>query len=365
MKRLISNKRRLTILTHVLVWMFFIIIPWLVFNLNWKENSDEIGKYYYRSVVYGGYFYLIFLWVVPRFFFKQRKYFFILFTIVLITVFYFVLDFSNSPKFPDSQRETVFRQEITLLAAKEKIPRLPYKKIHLYDYILTFIFITGFSVGIRVLDKYSDNEKLRKDLEREKLQSELLFLKYQVSPHFFFNTLNNIYSLIEIHTGDAQKAVLRLSKMMRYLLYDTQPEKALISTEIDFLSNYIDLMRLRLTDHVTLNILFPKITDDFLVPPLLFIPFVENAFKHGISNREPCFINISMSIENQNIELRVQNSIANVTFNEAEIKTGIGLENVKKRLKLLYNDKYSLTITKTANLHDVILKINNSQSTIK
>lgn len=360
MKILISNKRRLTILTHVLVWMFFIIIPWFVFNLNWKDNSGEIGKYYYRSVVYGAYFYLIFLWVVPKFFFKQKKYTFFAITLILITVFYFVLDFSNSPKFPDSQRDSIFRQEVMSLAAKENIPRPPFKKIHLYDYILTFVFITGFSLGIKVLEKFSEHEKLRKDLEREKLQSELVFLKYQVSPHFFFNTLNNIYSLIEIDPLDAQKAVLSLSKMMRYLLYETQPEKTLISTEINFMTNYIDLMRLRLTDKVTVNISFPETTDDFFVPPLLFIPFIENAFKHGISNREPSFINISMSIKNQNIEFRVKNSICAVPFNESEIRTGIGLENVQKRLKLLFDENYSLTINKTPGVYDVALLINNT-----
>ena len=360
MNILMPNKRKLTILTHILVWTFFIIIPWFVFNMNWKENSGEIGKYYYRSIVYGVYFYVIFLWVVPQFFFKQKKYAFFAVTVILITLFYFILDYSNGPKFPDSQKDNAFRQEITLLAAKEKIPRPPFKRIHLYDYILTFVFITGFSLGIRVVEKYSENEKARKDLEREKLKSELEFLKYQVSPHFFFNTLNNIYSLIEIDTKDAQRAVLRLSKMMRYLLYETQPEKALISTEIELMSNYIDLMRLRLTSNVVLNISFPKITNDFQIPPLLFIPFVENAFKHGISNREPSFIDISMKIENQNIEFRVKNSISGFVFNESEIKPGIGLENIQKRLKLLFNEKYSLTINKNENVYDVILKINNS-----
>lgn len=360
MKILIPNKRRLTIFTHILVWLFFIIIPWFIFNLNWKENSGEIGKYYYRSIVYGVYFYLIFLWVVPKFFFNQKKYAFFSVTILLITLFYFILNFSNSPQFPDSQRDAAFRQEITQLAAKERIPRPPYKRIHTYDYILTFIFITGFSLGIRVVDKFSENEKIRKDLEREKLQSELVFLKYQVSPHFFFNTLNNIYSLIEIDSGDAQRAVLRLSKMMRYLLYETQPDKTLLSTEISFMSNYIDLMRLRMTDKVTLNISFPEVIDDFLVPPLLFIPFIENAFKHGISNRGPSFIDISMSTENHNITFIVKNSISGVVYNDADVRTGIGLENVQKRLNLLFNENYSLTINKTENVYVVILKINNA-----
>jgi two-component system, LytTR family, sensor kinase len=354
-----NNKKRVKILAHVLIWMFLLILPWFFFNLNWKDNSYEIERYYYRSLIYGVYFYIIFLWVVPKFFFQQKKYSFFGITILLIIAFYFILDLSNSSLFPESQKDLVFRQEMTMLAEKAKLPRPPFKRMHIYDYILTYIFITGFSMGIRVVEKLSENEKIRKELEKEKLQSELMFLKYQVSPHFFFNTLNNIYSLIEFDTADAQKAVLRLSKMMRYLLYETQPEKALISTEIDFISNYIDLMRLRLTDKVVLNISLPLITNDFMVPPLLFIPFVENAFKHGISNREPSFIDISLKIVDQNIDFIVRNSISGVVFNESEIKTGIGLENVQKRLKLLFNNNYSLTINKTNNIHEVKLKINN------
>ena len=355
-----NNKKRVKIFAHVLIWMFLLILPWFLFNLNWKDNSFEIERYYYRSVIYGIYFYIIFLWVVPKFFFKQKKYSFFAITVLLIIVFYFILDLSNSSLFPESPKDMVFRQELSILAEKAKLPRPPFKRMHIYDYILTYIFITGFSMGIRVVEKLSENEKIRKELEREKLQSELMFLKYQVSPHFFFNTLNNIYSLIEFDTADAQKAVLRLSKMMRYLLYETQPEKALISTEIDFISNYIDLMRLRLTDKVVLNISLPEVTNDFLVPPLLFIPFVENAFKHGISTREPSFIDISLKIKDQNIEFLVRNSISGVVFNESEIKTGIGLENVQKRLKLLFNKNYSLEINKKDNVHEVMLKINNS-----
>lgn len=273
---------------------------------------------------------------------------------------YFLEDLGHNTFFPDTQKDAVFRQEISILLKKSKIPTPPFKRMHIYDFILTSIFITGVSLGMRIIEKLSENEKIRKELEREKLQSELVFLKYQVSPHFFFNTLNNIYSLIEIDAKDAQTAVLKLSKMMRYLLYETEPEKALISTEIAFMSNYIDLMRLRLTDKVALNISFPQITNDFFIPPLLFIPFIENAFKHGISNREQSFIDISMKIENQNIDFRVKNSISGFVFNETEVKSGIGLENVKKRLKLLFNDKYKLTISNENNIHDVMLQINNS-----
>lgn len=333
MKITIFEKKKLKILAHVLTWLFLFLIPWFFFNLKWNENFTQIGRYFYRILFYGVYFYIIFLWVGPRFFFKQKKYAFFIITAILIGVFYFAFELSNRALFPESQKDQAFRQEISILAKKAQMPSPPFKRMPLFDFVLTFIFITGVSVGIRVAEKLSENEKIRKELERDKLQTELVFLKYQISPHFFFNTLNNIYSLIEIDPKDAQKAVLKLSKMMRYLLYDTEPQKALISTEINFMSNYIDLMRLRLTDKVALNISFPEITNDFLVPPLLFIPFIENAFKHGISNREHSFIDISMKIEDQNIYFRVKNSISGFVFNETEKKNRHWFRECEKKVE--------------------------------
>jgi len=330
-----NNKKRVKVFAHILIWMFLLILPWFFFNLNWKDNSFEIERYYYRSVIYGIYFYIIFLWVVPKFFFRQKKYSFFGITVLMIIAFYFILDLSNSSLFPESPKDVAFRQELTILAKKAKLSSPPFKRMHIYDYILTYVFITGFSMGIRVVEKLSENEKIRKELEREKLQSELMFLKYQVSPHFFFNTLNNIYSLIEFDTADAQKAVLRLSKMMRYLLYETQPEKALISTEIDFIANYIDLMRLRLTDKVALNISLPEVTSDFLVPPLLFIPFVENAFKHGISYREKSFIHIAIEVNKHELTFTCRNRCNPVADDKVNSDSGIGIGNVKKRLSFV------------------------------
>ena len=137
---------------------------------------------------------------------------------------------------------------------------------------------------------------MQKETEKEKLNSELAFLKNQISPHFFFNTLNNIYSLISINAEDSQKAVLKLSKLMRYLLYESEQGNTKLSNEIDFMNNYIDLMKLRMNDKVDLTVSFPKKYEDKNIPPLLFIPFIENAFKHGISYREKSFIDINMMV---------------------------------------------------------------------
>jgi LytS/YehU family sensor histidine kinase len=230
--------------------------------------------------------------------------------------------------------------------------------MQIYGYSLLSVVIIGFSFGLRIIEKHAVSEKKQKELEKEKLNSELAFLKNQVSPHFFFNTLNNIYSLIEINTTDAQDAVLKLSKLMRYLLYESEHGETLLSHEIEFMNHYIDLMKLRLSKKVDLKIDLPEKNTNYKIPPLLFIPFIENAFKHGISYREKSFINISMQSENNTIRFTCINSLGQPTEKDTnENHSGIGLENVKKRLNLLFPNKHTLKIGKLENEFHVTLEI--------
>jgi LytS/YehU family sensor histidine kinase len=204
------------------------------------------------------------------------------------------------------------------------------------------------------------NERLRKETEREKLNSELAFLKNQISPHFFFNTLNNIYSLVEVNTAEGQKAILQLSKLMRYLLYESENGNTLLSREIEFMTNFVELMKLRLSPKVQLKVKFPKRYDDIEIPPLLFISFIENAFKHGISYKDPSFINVNMSVNAKEICFWCSNSLIGKSTNEIKTASGIGLENVKKRLELLYPDKHNLVITTTEVFYSIMLTIDIS-----
>jgi LytS/YehU family sensor histidine kinase len=224
--------------------------------------------------------------------------------------------------------------------------------------MFTSLFLVFFSLGMRVLERHSQTEKLQKELEKEKLNSELAFLKNQVSPHFFFNTLNNIYSLISINAEDSQKAVLRLSKLMRYLLYDSEHGNIKLSNEIDFMNNYIDLMKLRMSSKIKLVVTFPSKYEDINIPPLIFIPFIENAFKHGISYREKSFIDISMTTKKDSLVFRCVNSIVKVREENESAHSGIGLENVTKRLNLLFPGKHELKISKTDSEYEVLLQIN-------
>ncbi len=228
---------------------------------------------------------------------------------------------------------------------------------HVYNYALAAVFFTFFSLGLKVIERHDKVEKRHKELEKEKLNSELALLKNQISPHFFFNTLNNIYSLIAINTKDSQEAVLKLSRLMRYLLYESEQGKTQLSNEIEFMNNYIDLMRLRMSDKISFSVVFPEKYEDIAVPPLLFIPFIENAFKHGITYRDKSYIEISMKLENKIISFQCSNSIGKKTGNEEDQYNGIGLENVTKRLNLLFPDKHVLKIEKTDHDFHVFLEI--------
>jgi len=235
--------------------------------------------------------------------------------------------------------------------------RPPFREMHFFNYAMTSLFMVFFSLGMRVLERHSQTEKLQKDLEKEKLNSELAFLKNQISPHFFFNTLNNIYSLISINAEDSQKAVLKLSKLMRYLLYDSEHGNTMLSNEIDFMNNYIDLMKLRMSNKISLSVSFPEKYDDINIPPLIFIPFIENAFKHGISYREKSFIDISMTTTKESISFRCANSMVKAREENEPDHSGIGLGNVTKRLNLLFPGKHDIKINKSETEFEVLLHI--------
>lgn len=286
--------------------------------------------------------------------------------IFLLTFLYFISDRSNELVFryvpgrnntEEINKQEGERKELLPLKPDDHHGPPPFREMHLFNFMFTSLFLVFFSVGMRVLERHSQTEKLQKELEKEKLNSELAFLKNQISPHFFFNTLNNIYSLISINAEDSQKAVLRLSKLMRYLLYDSEHGDTKLSNEIDFMNNYIDLMKLRMSSKINLDVSFPEKYEDINIPPLIFIPFIENAFKHGISYRERSFIDINMTTEKELVKFRCANSLVKIRDENETGQSGIGLENVTKRLNLLFPGKHDLKINKTDTEFEVLLEI--------
>ena len=356
---------KIKILLHLLAWAIILGIP-LYFFKRWDVGKDFMWAYYIGNIINGIIFYTNYLVLVPKFFFMRRNYKYYFSVFILLIFLYFISDKSNQLVFRyvpgRNNSEEIIKPDTELKESPPPKPdehrgQPPFREMHLFNYMFTSLFLVFFSIGMRVLERHSQTEKLQKELEKEKLNSELAFLKNQISPHFFFNTLNNIYSLISINTEDSQKAVLRLSKLMRYLLYDSEHGNTKLSNEIDFMNNYIDLMKLRMSLKINLDVSFPEKYEDINIPPLIFIPFIENAFKHGISYRERSFIDISMTTEKGSVKFRCANSLVNIREENETGQSGIGLENVKKRLNLLFPGKHELKINKSETEFEVLLQI--------
>ena len=217
-----------------------------------------------------------------------------------------------------------------------------FTDLAIYWNILLGFFMTGLNMGIKLLYRSLRDEQQMEELKRQNLQAEMDYLRYQINPHFFMNTLNNIHALIDIDTEYAKSAVIELSKMMRYVLYESGSETISLKKDIQFIENYIELMRIRYDSSIDICLDYPAtIPNKVAIPPLLLIVFVENAFKHGVSYNHASFIHIRIGDRDDAVTAVISNSRHEKSRPGT---TGIGLENVKKRLALIYQDNYTLSI---------------------
>lgn len=217
-----------------------------------------------------------------------------------------------------------------------------FTDLAIYWNILLGFFMTGLNMGIKLLYRSLRDEQQMEELKRQNLQAEMDYLRYQINPHFFMNTLNNIHALIDIDTEYAKSAVIELSKMMRYVLYESGSETISLKKDIQFIENYIELMRIRYDSSIDICLDYPAtIPNKVAIPPLLLIVFVENAFKHGVSYNHASFIHIRIGYRDDAVTAVISNSRHEKSRPGT---TGIGLENVKKRLALIYQDNYTLSI---------------------
>lgn len=221
-----------------------------------------------------------------------------------------------------------------------------YTNRYVIQVVTTNLFIVIFLGMIRFVEDWFEFEARQKSVENERLTAELNFLKAQINPHFLFNTLNNLYYLAYTQSAKTTEVIAKLSQMMRYMIHDTNHAKVPLSKEIEYMENYISLERLRLNDQIPIRLtLEGGNPQEYLITPLIFITFLENAFKHGVSNNHPgAWVNISIHLNGKECVYRVENSKIPFTKPEAEQKSGIGLQNVKRRLELSYPGRYKLTV---------------------
>lgn len=324
----IKKRPFLELTIHIISWLLIFGFP-LVFidrgsnSLNWSQYIRHSAVPFCYFIV----FYINYLQLVPRYFFKDETRKFIVFNILLIAcmsiLLHLLLEMLSSPP------------------PREFTRHMPPRWIFFARDVMLMIFVAGLGTAIRTSLRWRQAEERLIEAEREKTEAELKNLKNQLNPHFLLNTLNNIYALIAFNSDKAQEAVQELSKLLRHVLYDNQQTFVPLEKELDFIRNYVALMRIRLPQQVTVDL---KLETDpgnaIQIAPLIFISLIENAFKHGISPTRSSFINITIVGRIDGL-VRCEISNSNHPKNEQDKSgSGIGLEQVSKRLELIYPGRY-------------------------
>lgn len=334
--------------THVLIWILLLLLPFLL-SYNENEGVDYlrmikiswIPMFFYAVVFYLNYFSLI-----DRFLYQGKRIAFILINLSCIILFIW-LHFEI--------------REFLNMITEIKPPHGPKKhgppmQLFLYKDLVSMFIPVIIAFAIKTSEKWKNTEIEKKEREKEILNSELQQLKYQLQPHFFFNSLNTIYALIERSPILAQETVHTLGKLMRYMLYDTESGKTSLENEIAFMNQYINLMKLRISDKTTIHTDFPKQASNIEISPFLFISLIENAFKHGVSSTHISEITFKLTVEGKKVLFYSENT--NFPKNETDKSgSGIGLSNLQKRLQLSYPGKYKFKTSAENKVYTVSLEI--------
>ncbi|WP_299678243.1 sensor histidine kinase [uncultured Tenacibaculum sp.] len=340
------KKRIFIILLHLTFWL----LSYLYItsgNLSWNGFGKEEGllkkAYLYGMFFNALLFYIQVFWLVPKYYVKNKKAMFWGFSIVLFFLITYVetyLDVALAVKYRVYSFEPIAAGIIWFY----------------HNSIFHFIyFIVGFYY--RFQQEYIKSERVKQELLIENHNAELKYLKAQLNPHFLFNGINSIYHLIGKNNANAKNTLLKFSNLLRYQLYESNTNKIELYKEINYIEEYISIERIRKGEDIVLNLNIDIEKEHNLIMPLLLIPFIENAFKH-ISNHNEAKNNIiSISIVERNNLLKLIVNNSKDFFHHQAKSGGIGLKNVRKRLNLLYKDKYDLNIKSTEDTHEVELII--------
>ncbi|WP_321335106.1 sensor histidine kinase [uncultured Bacteroides sp.] len=347
------NSRPLEILIHIISWGIVFGLPFIFMER--ESNIIDWASYLRRTVVPFSFlivFYVNYFIFIPRLLFSEQPRKYIIYNIILLVVIGLGLQVWQEIKVPPIN----FRPD-------NKRPLPPQWVFFIRD-IVSLIFTIGLSAAIRMSGRWRESETARREAEKSRTEAELKNLRNQLNPHFLLNTLNNIYALISFDTDKAQQAVQELSKLLRHVLYDNQQTYVPLGKEADFIQNYIELMRIRLTNNVSVETQIDIRSDSKTnIAPLIFISLIENAFKHGISPTEPSFIRILLSEHKNEICCEITNSYHPKNKMDKS-GSGIGLEQVQKRLELLYPGHYTWKKQISEDGKEYISKLNLTPLTI-
>jgi hypothetical protein len=399
----------LVISVHVLLWGLFFILPLVIYRIRIPDVS-----FFYREIINKSFliilFYVNFYYLLPRLF-RNRKLFSyflsLLFALAILCIqqlvfevyilktherrfgrFYLkerpvmaerknfttgkpgygfaisdpvtherghsIVSANNEPVFISTNDSALLFNEIPPPHYfREQFPRMLYI-ITIKDALSSGIVILLLSGFLKLAHSLFVSEKQKKVLENERLNAELNFLKLQINPHFLFNTLNSIYSQAHFRSEQTEHSILKFSRIMRYVLYDSAADKIPLTQDLEYISNYIDLQQIRLSKNITIQYDVSGPVNGLSIAPLLLITFIENAFKHGISYTTPSEIKISIAVTGNELSLTVGNAI---TQSSRESTGGVGLINARRRLDVLYPGRHLLDVIENDHLYIVNLKI--------
>ncbi|TDS14391.1 histidine kinase [Maribacter caenipelagi] len=344
MKSIIKNK--IQIVVHISIW---ILLYGLTFYPILNDARPIPSDVFPKLIVIIVLFYFNYFYVVPEYLLKKSVLSYLIISLGLLIVSALLLNHFYEPKFPENffmDRERTRGFGV-----------MPY-----YRSFVSLGIPYVISAILRMYVEWKRNETLRLSVEKENIKSELQFLKAQLNPHFLFNTLNTIYALSVKKSPDTSEAIVDLSELMRYMIYEADKDLVPLNKEIDYIKSYIQLQRLRLSDSENVSL---KITGEDrgrAVPPLLFISFIENAFKYGTDYKGKTYVKITLTITDVSVYLNVKNKIG--VFREPTKNSGIGLENIRNQLKLIYPGLHDLEVDNDGKNYEVSLTIYQKQSSL-
>jgi len=329
-----QRKRRAALMAHILIWLLVFLVP-ILFETGERERSVRLYLMFSVPMFFNlAVFYLNYSFLIERYLFKREIWKYLLINLLIfVAASWIVMLFHTVWLGPPPGTELPPMRPVG-----------PEQFIWIRT-IVSLLMVSGLSVAIRMTGQWYRAERIRAQLEQARVESELSNLKNQLSPHFFFNTLNNIYSMIATRPEEARKAVHQLSKLIRYVLYESDHEQVPLKSELLFVRSYIDLMSFRYPQHVKIEQEIPDPPGDPFIAPLLFISLIENAFKHGTSPTEGSVIRIRILTSGEGEKATVECLTENSYFpkdEEDKSGSGIGLENLRKRLELIYPGRYTL-----------------------
>ncbi len=339
------SKKWITIVFHALAWTLLFSLPYLLTssynNKEPKHNNTESGSWGFMfsllmNVTWVIFFYVNAYLIMPKYFHKKSYW---RYAVIQFLIFIWILI-----------------QSTILLKSFIGIDNFNPGR-HLMFNLFVYLSILSASIAYQLIRDKQKADKIVKEKENENLKTELSFLRSQVSPHFMFNVLNNMVSLARKRSDLLEPSLIKLSSLMRYMLYETDVKKVSLEKEIDYLHSYIDLQQQRFGKKLTVEVSLEKVDDQYEIEPMLLIPFVENAFKHGTGFIEDAMIRICLTAKENKLNFEIQNKYNAASSDIKDTSSGIGLNNVMRRLDLLYDGNHNIMITRENNWFIVSLQI--------